>query len=180
MKVAVGSSNPTKINAARIAFEKVFPHEVIEVVGVKVSSGIPDQPVGDTQTILGATNRAKRALQKSGADYGVGQEGGMNSFDLAQDKQKFWVETGWCAVVDKKGTVGISSSVRMEIPQKMMKHIKKGKELGEATDIEFKVIESGKNAGFFGLMTNGAIDRTNAYADGIISALTRFLHPDLF
>ena len=83
-------------------------------------------------------------------------------------------------MADKKGTVGIGSSVRMEVPKKLLRHLKKGKELGEATDIEFKVIESGKNAGFFGLMTNGAIDRTRAYADGILSALTRFLHPDLY
>ena len=175
MRVAVGSTNPTKINAARIAFEKVFPHEIIEVVSVKVASGIPDQPKGDSQTILGATNRAKRALQQTkDTDFGVGQEGGMSEINGQ------WVETGWCAVVDNKGVIGIGSSIRMVVPSKLLHHIKKGKELGKATDIEFKTIESGKNAGFFGLMTNGSIDRMSAYADGIISALTRFLHPDLF
>ena len=87
MKIAVGSTNPTKINAARIAFEKVFPNESIDVVGVKVSSGIPDQPVGDPQTIQGSINRAKRALKESNADFGVGQEGGMNKIGTR------WVET---------------------------------------------------------------------------------------
>ncbi len=180
MKVIVGSNNPTKINAAKMAFEKVFPTESIEVIGVKVASGIPDQPRGYNQTIEGATNRAKRALAEvPDADYGVGEEGGMQEMELG-NKQTQWFETGWCVVVDKNGTVGIGSSIHMEVPEKLMKHLRKGKELGEATDIEFKTIESGKNAGFFGLITNGHIDRTNAYADGIISALSRFLHPDLY
>lgn len=181
MKIAVGSENPTKINAARIAFEKVFPNETIEVVGVKVSSGIPDQPIGFSQTIQGAINRAKRALEQTpDADFGVGEEGGMQPFDSAQGKEKLWFETGWCVVVDKKGTRGIGSSIQMEVPPALLKHIKDNKELGEATDIAFNTIESGKNAGFFGLMSNNTIDRTQAYADGILSALIRFLHPHLF
>ncbi len=174
MKIAVGSTNPTKINAAKMAFEKVFPTEIVEVIGIKVSSGIPDQPQGDKQTIEGATNRAKAALEQVSADYGVCEEGGM------QNIGEQWFETGWCVVVDRKGKIGIGSSIYMEVPQKMMKHIHAGKELGTATDIEFATIDAGKKAGFFGLMTNGHIDRATAYADGIISALTRFLHPNLF
>lgn len=202
MKIAVGSTNPTKINAARIAFEKVFPQETIEVIGVTVDSGIPNQPMNHQQTIQGAINRAKAALEKTQADFGVGEEGGMQRFDFttrvlyspstilaevspspkgrAQGKEKLWFETGWCCVVDNKGTVGIGSSIHMEVPPRLMKHIHEGKELGVATDIAFKVIDAGKKMGFFGLMTNGHIDRTIAYADGIITALSRFLHPQLF
>lgn len=180
MKIAVGSENPTKINAAKMAFEKVFPNDLIEVVSIKVSSGIPDQPKGYAQTIEGATNRAKRALEHvKDADFGVGEEGGMQEMHL-ENTESQWFETGWCVVVDRNEKIGIGSSIHMEVPQKMMKHIHIGKELGEATDIEFKTLESGKNAGFFGLMTNNHIDRTAAYADGIISALTRFLHPNLY
>lgn len=179
MKIAVGSTNPTKINAAKIAFAKVFPSETIEVIGLKVSSGIPDQPQGYKQTIEGATNRARKALEESDAEYGVGEEGGMQEMDLGNGNTQ-WFETGWCVVVNKQGEIGIGSSIHMEVPQKMMKHIHSGKELGTATDIEFATIDAGKKAGFFGLMTNGHIDRTIAYADGIITALTRFLHPNLF
>lgn len=175
MLIAVGSTNPVKINAARIAFEKVFPNETIEVVGGNISSGVSNQPTGDKETILGATNRAKKVLEELHADFGVGEEGGMNEVEGK------WFETGWCVVIDKKGAVGIGSAIRMEVPPELLHHINGGeKELGVATDIAFGTIESGKNAGFFGLMTNGQIDRTTAYADGIIAALTRFLHPNLF
>lgn len=174
MKIAVGSTNPTKINAVKIAFGKVFPEETIEVVSMKVDSGIPDQPKGHLQTIQGAKNRAKAVLSESDADYGVGEEGGMQELDGQ------WFETGWCVVINRQGQTGIGSSIHMEVPNKLMRHIHKGQELGVATDIEFATIDAGKNAGFFGLMTNGHIDRTNAYVDAVITALSRFLHPQLF
>ena len=185
MKIVVGSENPTKIHAAKMAFMKAFPNEPLEVVGVKVSSGVPDQPQGQNQTIEGAINRAKRALEQTpDADFGVGEEGGMQPFDFVytgsvQNKEK-WFETGWCVVIDTKGLIGIGSSIHMEVPPKLMKHVSEGKELGTATDIAFATVESGKQAGFFGLMTNNHIDRTSAYADGILAALTRFLHPRLY
>lgn len=174
MKVAVGSTNPTKINAAKIAFAKIFPNEPVEVIGLKVSSDIPDQPMSAEEALKGATNRAKKALKQAAADYGVGLEGGM------QEINGKWIETGWCVIVDKQNNEGIGSSIHMQVPPKLMKHIHAGRELGTATDIEFEQIESGKKAGFFGLMTSGHIDRTNAYADGVIAAFTRFLHPHLF
>lgn len=175
MKIAVGSTNPTKINAAKIAFEKCFPTESIEVIGLNVDSGVSNQPTGEKETITGAINRAHAALQQAGADFGVGEEGGMNEVEGK------WFETGWCVVIDTNGTYGIGSSIRMEVPPVLLGHINKGeKELGDATDIAFNEIESGKKQGFFGLMTNGHIDRTAAYADGIIAALSRFLHPHLF
>lgn len=186
MKVVVGSTNPTKINAAKMAFARVFPQETVEVIGVSVSSGIPSQPIGFYQTIQGSLNRAKAALNYvPDADFGVGEEGGMQEMpELPTDSlgkvQIPWLETGWCVVVDPEGKVGIGSSIHMQVPPKLLKHIHEGKELGTATDIEFTIIDSGKKSGFFGLMTNNHIDRTAAYADGIISALTRFLHPDLF
>lgn len=174
MKIAVGSTNPTKINATKLAFRKMFPGKQIMVIGISVSSGIPDQPMSATEALTGAKNRARRALKKTRADFGIGLEGGM------QKIHKYWIETGWCAIVDTKGNLGIGSSIHMQVPPKLLRHIKKGKELGQATDIEFATIESGKKTGFFGLMTNGKISRTKGYADGIIAALTRFLHPQLF
>ena len=104
----------------------------------------------------------------------MGLEGGMQEIDGN------WFETGWAVVRNKKGEVGIGSSFHMEVPQKLLRHIKEGKELGIATDIEFNMTDSGKKQGFFGLMTNGHIDRANGYAEGVISALTRFLHAELF
>ncbi len=83
-------------------------------------------------------------------------------------------------VVDKKGREGIASSVRIHTPAKMIKLIKLGKELGDVDDILFNKKNSKQAEGHFGLMTNNAITRKKGYVDGVIIALSRFLHPRLY
>jgi inosine/xanthosine triphosphatase len=174
VKIAVGSTNPVKINAARLAFKKIWPRKKWEVVGVKVASGVSGQPMSDLESIKGATQRAKSALKEGKADYGVGLEGGL------QQLGKSWFSCGWAVVVGKKGRIGFASTVRIELPSRIMKLIKSGKELGEADDLLFKRKNSKQDQGFFGLATNGLITRTQGYRDGLIMALTRFLHPELW
>ena len=40
ISVCVGSQNPCKTNAVRLAFERAFPDREIDVVGVSAESGI--------------------------------------------------------------------------------------------------------------------------------------------
>lgn len=174
MKIAVGSENPVKIKAARDAFKTLWPDKKWEVEGVSVPSGVSDQPMSDEESIKGAINRAKIALKKLNADFGVGLEGGLQRIG------KRWFDCGWAVVVSKKGRIGVASTVRIETPAKLMKLIKKGKELGEANDLYFKKENSKQGQGHFGLMTNGVITRTRGYRDGLIMALTRYLHPQLW
>lgn len=174
MKVAVGSLNPVKINATKKAFSSVWPKKSWEVVGVDVASGVSNQPMSDSESIRGATNRARRSLQKSKADFGVGLEGGLQKIG------KKWFDCGWMVIIDKSGNKGVSSTARIETPSKLMKLIKQGKELGEANDLYFKRKFSKQAEGHFGLMTNGLITRTDGYQHGLIMALTRFIHPKMW
>jgi len=174
MKVAVGSTNPVKINAVKTAFEKVFPKRKWIVEGVKVSSGVSDQPMSDLESIKGARTRAKKAMKELNADYGVGLEGGL------QKVGSNWFDSGWMVIVDRNGIEGIGSSIRMHSPMKMMKLIKQGKELGDVDDILFSKSNSKQGEGHFGLMSKNTVTRTSAYVDGVISALVRFIQPQLY
>lgn len=91
-----------------------------------------------------------------------------------------WFETGWIVIRNKQGIEGIGTTIRMEVPQKLLKIVEKGQELGIACDIVFQDENTKHKEGFFGLMTNGHLSRTKGYKDGIISALSRFLHPEVF
>ena len=173
MIVAVGSKNPVKIEGARSAFGTVWPDRDWEVKGVEVSSGVPDQPMSDAESIRGAGNRAKRSRKALDADFGVGIEGGLNKIG------KHWFTCGWAVVVDREGNEGSGSSIRMVVPEKMMKLIREGKELGEVCDLIFDGVNTKQHQGHFGLMTNNAITRPQAYRDGVISALANFVHPHL-
>ncbi|MDD5703551.1 MAG: inosine/xanthosine triphosphatase [Dehalococcoidales bacterium] len=173
--IAVGSENPVKLQATAQAFKLMFPEEKWEVKGIKVSSGVADQPMSDEESIQGARNRATTALANLGADFGVGLEGG-----LQQIAGRWWFTSGWVVIVNKAGEEGIGSSISMEIPEKLMAMIQEGKELGDVSDHFFQTTESKRGQGHTGLRTNNLITRTDIYKDALLSALSRFLHPELF
>lgn len=174
LHIAVGSKNPVKITAVKEAFEKVFPNQIIDVQGVEVHSGVSDQPMSDKESIRGATKRAKDSLKKLNADFGVGLEGGL------QKVNKYWFTSGWAIILSKEKEIGIGSSIRMIVTPKMMELINKGYELGKVNDMLFQQENTKHATGQFGLMTNNAITRASCYRDGVISALSRFIHPEVF
>lgn len=168
MIIMVGSKNPAKLKAARIAIRKLFPGA--RIVGVEVSSGVNAQPMSDAESIKGAINRAKRALSEvRGATYGVGMEGGIQ-----QIGKKFF-ECGWIAVVDKNGKVGLGSSARFELSVKIAKKLGKGFELNDAMRELTGEEKQGNKEGMMGLITKGKLPRATAYSHGILFAFGPFV-----
>ncbi|HKC14354.1 MAG TPA: inosine/xanthosine triphosphatase [Patescibacteria group bacterium] len=174
MKVAIGSDNPVKIKAVEDAFKTIWPKKKFTFKGYKVPSGVSDQPMSPEECIKGAKNRARRVLKLSKANFGVGLEGGLEKLDGR------WFDCGWIVVIDRKGGEGVGCSMKMETPPKMMKHIRKGLELGQVDDIFFKTKNSKQKEGHFGLMTKNSVVREEAYKHAVICALVPFIHPNLF
>ena len=174
MKIIVGSQNKVKIEAALSAFQTLWPDQEWQAEGVSVASGVSDQPMSDEESICGARNRATRAMQASSADYAVGLEGGLHK--IGND----YFDTGWIVVVDANGREGIGSTIRLITPPVAVEMIQQGMELGSVNDALFGKVNSKQDEGHFGLMTNNAIPRSQGYKDGVIAALSRFLHPKLF
>lgn len=173
MQVAVGSLNPVKIEAVRLAFTALWPSEGWLVRGCSVTSSVPNQPMSDDETRQGAKARATAAIAMLGADYGVGLEGGLQQIDDT------WVNCGWVHIVDSKGDHGIGATLKMIVPPALMRYVLNGHELGHACDVVFDHSNTKQDNGFFGLMTDNAIHRTGAFRDAVIAALASFLHPEL-
>ena len=57
-KVIIASKNPVKIQAVKNGFEKMFPTQEFEFIGVSVLSNVADQPFSNDETFRGAKNRA--------------------------------------------------------------------------------------------------------------------------
>lgn len=174
MQVAVGSTNPVKIDAVRTAFAMLWPDQTWEVTGVPANSGIAAQPMSDLESITGARNRARAALLSLDAAYGVGLEGGLQQIGA------WWFDSGWIVVLDRHGREGIGSTAKISVPPRMMTLVNQGMEVGEAVDALFQQQNSKHADGHFGLMTNSTITRRTAYRDGVLSALARFVHPHMF
>jgi len=166
IKVAVGSTNGVKVKASQLAFSSFFE---CEVKGVYVPSGVSSQPFGD-ETIEGARNRARSAIDVEKADFGVGIEGGIHI--LSGRKLAFAA----VCIVDKKGKEGISLSGMFPLPREALVLIEKGKELGEAMDELTGMKDTKRGPGAIGLLTKGVIDRTKLYRDAVVFALVPFIN----
>ncbi len=177
MKIVVGSTNPVKISATEGAFKKIFPNEKISVVGVKVSSGVSDMPLSPEETLQGATNRAKNALQKDyEANFGVGIEGGLECHPRTG-----WFLRAWVALLEKEtGRLLIGSTFGMWLPDPLIHYMKeKNVDLAAAIDLILKIKEVGRTTGVYGLLTKSLVDRKSAFIDAIISAAWPLINPKL-
>ncbi len=167
--VAVGSTNPVKIQAVQHSIQRVWPNA--EVTGVAVASGVRVQPLSDDEAIEGAINRARAACQQMGSDLGIGLEG-----NTTETTHGLFV-TGWAAAVDRAGTVGMGGSGRFRLPPTLAARVRAGEELGPLIDVWAGQQNTKQKQGAVGIITNGLISRTAALETAVIFALTRFLNP---
>jgi len=174
-KVIVASTNPVKIEAARIGFDRMFPDENFDVQGVAVSSDISEQPMSSGETLTGATNRAHNAsILIDEADYWIGIEGGVE--DVNEELEVF----AWVVVKAAGGKIGKGQTGSFFLPQKVAELVRQGVELGEADDIVFGRTNSKQANGAIGILTNDVITRTTYYVPAVIMALIPFKNEALY
>ena len=166
----VGSTNPAKVAAVREALVTLAPGRV--VTPVDVPSGAGHQPFGDTATRAGALERARKALVATGAEIAFGLEGGVEL-----DGPRVWL-LSWVAAVDPAGRQGYASGLRMLLPPSLAAGLRAGEELGTLVDRLFGVTDSKTASGAIGLLTAGAVSRTDAFADLVAMSLAPWIHPD--
>lgn len=170
-KVIIASKNPAKIKAAENAFAQVFPNEKFEFVGVSVASGVPDQPMGEEETLLGAENRVDNAKAKFKADYWVGLEGGVSPNN--NQLEAF----AWMAI-RSNDMYGKGRTGSFFLPEKVAELVNGGMELGHADDVVFGQSNSKQKGGAVGLLTKGVINRAVYYEQALILALIPFINKE--
>ena len=110
-KIIVASKNPVKIESTKDAFTKMFSNQVFEIEGMSVESGVSDQPMGEEETLLGATNRVNNvSLLSPEADYWVGIEGGSKIVD--QGMETF----AWVVIKSKNNLVSRGRTASSFLP----------------------------------------------------------------
>ena len=172
MKIVVGSTNEAKIRAAELAIDKLFPGT--KVTGVEVDSGVDNQPKSAEISLKGAINRAQNALKKTKADYAIGMEGGMHKVG------ERWFESGWIAVVDRKGNLGLGTSAHWQVSDKISKQLLAGKELRDVVIGLSGNPNIYQEEGVMGLISNKHLPRDLAYSHGIIFAFGPFISDPIF
>ena len=167
-RIAVGSTNPVKLAAARAVLTRLAPSVALEAVAVP--SGVPDQPFGDDETIRGALARARAARERLDADFGVGLEGGVVEMPGGSMRT-----CAWAAVVSRSGRHGVGGSLAMPLPDSVAELIRGGMELGHAMDLLAGKANTKHGAGAVGILTAGLVDRQAAYEVLVAYAIAPFL-----
>ncbi|MBI3976369.1 MAG: DUF84 family protein [Armatimonadetes bacterium] len=166
MKIAVGSEGPAKVSAVRAVAAQVFPHA--EIVALPVESGVPDLPGSPAEAVQGAVSRARRALQQTRADLGVGIEDGV------EDTPFGTFLGGWVAVVDQKGRTGLGGGLRIALPEEVAPLVRAGQ-----AQAVYERVGKGQDRvwGTIGWLTCGLVTREEAHRHAVAAALVPFL-PD--
>jgi len=171
-RAVVGSTNPAKIEAVRLALARLAPGCVLQALDVP--SGVAVQPEGDHATREGARNRARAALAATDADVAFGLEGGV-----VHEPPLVWL-VSWVAAIARNGRAGDASGLRMQLPAAVAARLADGDELGTIIDALFSVTASKQHTGAIGLLTEGFVSRTEAFADLVAMACAPLLRPDLY
>ena len=172
MKVAIGSTNPTKVAAVESIVKQMWPDA--EIVALAVSSGVSEMPMSDNETITGARNRARAARTAAHADLGIGLEGGVHSDPLGLLLQ------GWVVVTDGNGREGVACAGRLLLPPLIADRVLAGEELGPVMDDLLGESNVKAKGGAIGALTAGLIPREQSFAVGVGYALSPFVAPEFY
>ncbi len=172
-KVVIASLNPVKIACIRQAFEKAFPGKAFTFQGVSAPSGVPEQPLSDQETLLGAMNRAEYIRERIKADFWAGIEGGIRPD--GDDLEAF----AWIVIQSQKKT-GRARTGTFMLPPEVAALVRSGMELGHADDLVFRRDNSKQGNGAVGILTGDIITRTTYYEHAAILALIPFMNPEIF
>jgi inosine/xanthosine triphosphatase len=173
-KVIVSSTNPVKLDAVRIGFERVFPGRIFEFSCVIVDSGVSDQPMTDVETLLGAKNRAEAAqVTQPDAEFWAGLEGGAEAYEGRLST------FAWIYITGHNGR-GKCRTATHELPDEIGRLVAGGMELGDADDLFYQRKNSKQINGSVGLLTKDLFTRTSLYVEAVMLALIPFTNPGLY
>ncbi|MFI8686053.1 DUF84 family protein [Rossellomorea sp. NPDC077527] len=155
LKIAIGTTNPAKVQAVQKAFQEQYGDVQFECL--KTESYVSEQPRSDQETIEGALNRAKNVLKATNSDVGIGLEGGVS-----ESLYGMFV-CNWGALVDRNGTEIIGGGARISLPKEISLELKAGKELGPLMDEYTQRTGIRKKEGAIGVFTNGLLTREEMF-----------------
>ncbi len=176
--LAVGTRNPVKLAAVTNVLDRIFGSK-FKVVQVDVSSGVPKQPIGLGQTILGAVNRARLAKKAvSDAVFGVGIEAGLTKVPKSLTG---YFDIQFAAVIDSENRVTIGCGSGFEYPPKVLNEVLTSeKEIGEVMEAFSGIKDIGERMGAIGYLSHGELDRCTLTEQAVLMAFIPRINEKLY
>ncbi len=179
-RVRVGSTNEPKLDAVRNAIAAYAPD--VEVAGVDVPSGVPEQPVGWEEIVRGARNRARLARASEPCDLGVGLEDGLVALPDGEGELRH-LNVG-CAAIAHGERVWLGFSSGFAYPPGCTEPaVRDRAPIGSLFD-RFWEQRRGEAAartlGNIGKLTLGVLPRSEYIRHAVLCALVALIHGDLY
>ncbi len=171
MKVLIGTKNPGKIEGAKLALSHYFQN--IEIEGVKVESGVADQPVND-DIYIGAKNRVN-ALEIYAKQNGIDADMFLSVESGITNALGKWIIVSVAVVKDKTGYESWGTGAGFPVPDKLVEKIKTSS-LGVVMDELFEAHNLNKGGGGISLLTKGAISRIDLNKEAFAMALVQYVN----
>lgn len=180
--IRVGTLNAPKIEAVRLAVQPYIASA--QVSGQAVESGVPQQPVGYGEITRGARERAQQAYGTGPCALGVGIEDGLVELPELGGE----VFNVGAAVVTDGRREGLGFTALFAYPPACVEPALRSREpIGEIFDALWRRARkaavpepSGRSVGNIGMLTGGALPRSEYGRHAVTCALIRFLHPELY
>jgi inosine/xanthosine triphosphatase len=171
LSVRVGSTNPVKVKAVRDVLSRFY--DALEVEGVAVASGVPEQPRGK-EVLRGAVERAKAA--RGEGDLGIGIEAGV--FRLGEEEATLDVQ--YCAMADATGWVTVGHGSGFAYPPEVVADLEAGRTVSEAMERVTGLSNIGQGTGAIGYLTGGVLERRELTAQAVMAAFVPRVRPELY
>jgi inosine/xanthosine triphosphatase len=180
--ISIGSKNPAKTLGVKKAFKAALgdPLHFLEVDTGSVTK--KRQPFGFAETLRGAKNRARFALQSrpppaasSEPDFGVGVEAGILPASQGHLNMQL------AAIVDRRGGLSIGSSAGFMLPREVVKRMQ-----NESTELDHYAHElTGAPKvrevdGIIYHLSKGGLSRVEMTEQCVTMALVPWLNPKLY
>ena len=156
MEFIIGTTNKAKLRACEEVLKVYYPHS--KITGRSISSDVSNQPFGDEETQDGALNRARKASASGQSVIGIGLEGGVR---LINDKLYI---CNWGALCLPDGSEFTAGGAQIQLPDEIAREVQSGKELGPVVDQYYHKQNTRHNEGAIGILTNGAVSRSDLFA----------------
>jgi inosine/xanthosine triphosphatase len=180
--VAVASKNAVKLEGTRLGLQKLVDRNILPeypIKGASVDSQVPAQPYGHQETKEGALNRIAglKAVYPDARFWVSIESGAVDVKGEGAENPELW-EIGYIIVeCARTGKRAIMQTMSFKVPSGVTKYMREGYEMGDAANMHYGVVDAKSTTGIIGLMTKGAVTRTDLCVPAIAAAFSECISP---
>ncbi len=186
--VAVGSTRPPKVNAAKSAFQQIasvpeFLDSEFSFKACSAASGVSDTPRSVEETMLGAKLRVKSLQEQINGgltpDFWLGMEGGLFTIESPDFGRRVFLQS-W-VYAEHEGIGALGGSPAIELPQVVLQAFgDKDFELADVMDELSQRTNTRDKGGACAILTRSLMTRQGSFEQATLSALAAFYNSAIY